>query len=196
MIRKHVITGGACVGKTTLIEELDKLGYNHLPEAARNVIQREQKLEKYLPAYEGIFPWTDLYHFQEEVRDAQISSENMIEPSLLMGDPNGWEEKDHDIFLDRSLVDGIAYGRVGGIEEIPELREMIKQAEYSKIFFLEHLDVYFKDEQRYEDEDESRQVHEEIYNVYTELGFDVVRVPAVSIEERVDIVLNEIKKGA
>lgn len=181
MTKKYVITGGACVGKTTLLEELEKLGYETVPEAARQIIEREQGHHKLNPRWNPILPWTDLYKFQEEVERRQRCNENDIKNDVA--------------FLDRSLVDGIAYARLGDIEELPNLRKYITKAKYTKVFFLEHLPFYHKDDQRYEDEKTSKDIHNEIYNVYTELGFDVVRVPAVSVKERVKLILDEIKKG-
>lgn len=64
MLEKYVLTGGPGTGKTTLLKELAKRGYQTVPEAARLVIQEEQRKEQG-KGEQGILPWTDLYKFQK-----------------------------------------------------------------------------------------------------------------------------------
>ena len=180
---KYVITGGACVGKTTMINELKRRGYQVVGESARIIIDSEQVHEKMNPAYEGVYPWVDNEAFQHLV----IKTQTILEMNVF-----GVEEP---VFLDRSLVDGIAYSRVWKTPEIDGLRDMIITAEYGKVFFLENLGFYDQDEQRKESEIVNEKVHEHLFDIYTELGFEVIRVPALPIDERVDFVLERIDNG-
>jgi predicted ATPase len=181
---KYVITGGACTGKTTMINELKRRGYQIVGESARIIIDSEQVHEKMNPAYDGVYPWTDNHAFQLLV----VKLQKMLEDDIVN------REFKHN-FLDRSLVDGIAYAKIWKTEEVEGLREEIAKARYTTIFFLEQLGFYNMDEQRQESELVNREVHDKLFEIYTELGFDVVRVPPLPIDERVEFVLERVKNG-
>lgn len=181
-MNKFVITGGACVGKTTMINELKRRGYPVVGETSRIIIDSEQVHEKMNPTYKGVFPWIDNFKFQEMVIKLQVAME------ANLADMSG-----ESAFLDRSLVDGLAYSKIWGNPEVDGLRDLIKNSNYKKVFFLERLDFYEQDEQRQESEEVNIKVHEELRNVYTELGFDVVCVPALPIDERVEFIIENIK---
>jgi len=180
---KYVITGGACVGKTTMINELKRRGYRIVGESARIIIDSEQVHEEMNPAYEGVYPWVDNEAFQHLV----IKTQTILEMNAF--------NANEPVFLDRSLVDGIAYSKIWDTPEIDGLRDMIITSEYTKIFFLENLGFYNQDEQRKESEIVNQNVHDKLFEIYTELGFEVVRVPALPIDERVDYVLERINYG-
>lgn len=180
---KYVITGGACVGKTTMINELKRRGYRIVGESARIIIDSEQVHEEMNPTYEGVYPWVDNEAFQHLV----IKTQKILE----------WNAREENVpvFLDRSLVDGIAYSKIWDTPEIEGLRDQIVNAQYTKVFFLENLGFYNQDEQRKESEIVNQKVHDKLFEIYTELGFDVVRVPALPIDERVNYVLERIYDG-
>lgn len=58
---KFVITGGPGFGKTTLLKELEKLGYYVFHEAARAIIEEQEKSDN------PIFPWKDRIKFDYKV---------------------------------------------------------------------------------------------------------------------------------
>ena len=178
---KFVITGGACVGKTTMINELHRRGFQIVGESARVIIDSEQVHQDMNPTYKGIFPWVDNFEFQKLVLKLQTKLEE------------GAEDESTPYFLDRSLVDGIAYSRVWGTPELEGLRDRIKDANYHTVFFLESLGFYKQDEQRKESEIMNEKVHEELRKIYYELGFRVVEVPALGIDERVEYILEYIE---
>ncbi len=180
-MNKYVITGGACTGKTTMINELKRRGFCIIDESARLIIESEQVHAKMNPAYEPIVPWIDNYAFQGEVIKLQTLMEMNATGSRAV--------------LDRSLVDGIAYSKMWGNKEYEGVRDRIKEANYTQVFFLENLGFYEQDDQRKESEEFNQKLHEELYNTYIELGFDVVRVPALPIDERVYFIVKEIGNG-
>lgn len=179
---KYVITGGPCVGKTTTLNEL-KREFSILDETARIIIQREQEKEENDPSYVGCVPYKRLYDFQVAVAEMQMWREEVLDENLPMNVP---------VFLDRSLVDNIAFARIGGVDESPNIRKNIENAKYQKVFFLEHLGIYEKDGQRRESMEYGLKVHNEIRNVYKELGFNVIDIPAVSVEERISLIKQHI----
>ena len=181
-MEKYILTGGPGTGKTTLLDSLTKKGFASLPEVARQIIAEEQVKEKD-DGYQGVYPWTNLALFQKLVMKRQLQQEQRIKHS-----PH------NRIFLDRSLADSIAYAEIGNIPVHHDLHDLIEQADYTRVFYLEQLPFYNQDKERKEDQTLARRIHEKLYHVYDRLGFDIVTVPVCgSIEERVQFVLKETR---
>ena len=169
---KYIFTGGPGVGKTTLLERLAEKGYEVVPEAARPVIKEQQ--EKQHP----ILPWTNFQKFEEIVLERQLEYEQAMPGAD---------------FLDRSLIDHLAYALTGGAKLRSDIYDLIKKANYTRVFFLEQLPDYCQDDQRKEDPVKAKIIHDKLYELYDHLGCDIVTVPPVSVDERLDLILNEIK---
>jgi len=54
---KIVLEGGACAGKTSVINELEKRGFFVIPEAALQLIEEEHL------TVGRVYPWTDFKEF-------------------------------------------------------------------------------------------------------------------------------------
>jgi len=96
-------------------------------------------------------------------------------------------------FLDRSLIDHLAYALTGGAKLRSDIYDLIKKANYTRVFFLEQLTDYCQDDQRKEDPVKAKILHDKLYELYDHLGCDIVTVPPVSVDERLELILNEIK---
>ena len=184
-MNKYIITGGACTGKTAIIDRLFDRGYFVVNEVARDLISEEKLKKEKFPDYNPILPQTDLLAFQYLVIQRQLNLEKSIDSDVS--------------FLDRSLVDSIAYCNVGDCSLGDFLLDLISSANYSKVFYLESLPFYETDSHRQESLGERELVHKELFQVYTSLGFEVVRVPFFetdtkdeSIDKRVDYVLQRL----
>ncbi len=164
-----VITAGPSAGKTSTLRELSARGYRTLPEAARILFDQAVS--------EGEDP--------EEIREADDFHEQVervdrrIESQLA-------ELAGADVFLDRSLADNIAYRRHFGNPVPDDLRAEVTDR-YDLIFLLEQL-PFEEDYARDEDADEAKELHATIRETYLDLGYDVVEVPVVPIDERVDLI--------
>jgi len=165
--KKIVLAGGPCCGKTTLINELKKRGYEIIDESAREILAENIKIE-YAEIQKKIF----LRQLEKEARA---------------------KEKIKDlIFLDRGYIDGVAYCQLK-LGYIPEpLKSFDFRNQYDIIFILDLL-PFEKDGLRVEkDEDEARTVHEAIVSAYKSFGYDVVVVPVMPIEKRVEFILGRV----
>ena len=185
-MEKYILTGGPGTGKTAVLKGLSKQGFATVPEAARQIILEEQQKERINSGYQGILPQNNLSLFQNLVIGRQLEQEMKIPFSS------------GNVFLDRSLVDPIAYAEVGNITPSSDLYQLIEEAEYKRMFFLERLPFYEQDEERKEDSGLAQRIHEKLYQVYDRLGFDIVTVPVgkssekeLNIEERVKFILSE-----
>lgn len=170
MKKRYVISGGTCCGKSATIKALKDKGYRCVKEVAREVLARGHN--NYGTSIEQIAANQEkIYYYQSIVEE---------------GDKGG--------FFDRGTVDNIAYsqhflGRTPTYVDIEDAR-----GRYDKVFFLDRL-PYDKDGLRVEeDEIEAEVIHNRIRDLYDELGYDIIDVPVMSLEDRVDFILNHIKE--
>lgn len=184
---KYILTGGPGVGKTTLIERLAKMDYHIIPEVARQVI-REQLYEEEKRAdknYKGILPWTNLEKFQELVIERQLVYEQYYDYLLI---------NVKDAFLDRSVIDNIAYSEIGNVTINRDMNRLIKSRDYHTVFYLENIAAFKTDYERRETKTEAKILHEKLLEVYQRYELNIIKVPAMSIEDRLELILNEIRK--
>jgi predicted ATPase len=170
-----VLTGGPSSGKTCTISYLKDLGYATTVESARVLIDQEiakgRTLEQVRAGGEA---------FQQEILCMKELLEREIPPDRLT-------------FFDRGVPDSIAYYRADGYDVAPVLHAS-RQRRYRAVFHLDQL-PFEKDYARMEDEEEADKLSRQLFSAYTDLGYDVVRVPIASVEERAAQILREIQKS-
>lgn len=172
MTTSIVLTGGPCSGKTTTIAGLMEIGFDTVPEIATTVIQ------------EGVhLPWVDPVDFRKEVLTRQFEAERYL--------------SSHDarpLFLDRGVFDGIGYSIASG-QPVPEfLHKDASGQKYSLAFLMEPLPYWSDDGVRYEDRSFSQQLTPIMETVYKESGIEVIRVPFMSMQERICFILSEVRR--
>lgn len=182
MVAKYVITGGPGVGKTSVLEELALRGHKVVPEAARAIIETEYTRARYDPSHVPIIPQTHFEKFQEYTTTLQMSLEAALENT----------QTTTNAFLDRSLVDNVAYMELAGMKVPDSLHMKITDAKYTKVFFLASLAHYSTDNVRTEDAAQAELIHEKIGQVYRRMGYEVIDVPAFGIKERADFIVNTL----
>lgn len=180
---KIPISGGPHTGKTTLIEALKQEfpDAHFVPEPATKVIEQELALSGQNPDYTPRVPWIDYSKFGPLVTQKSVELESEIPESTDL------------VFQDRSLIDTIAYCKLNNFEEfIPEVRQKIALARYAMAFFCEPVGSYVATHIRRETEDEARKTHEYLAEAYDGAGITVVHLPAVAVEERLEIIRDSI----
>jgi len=183
-MRKIVLTGGPCSGKTTLLEHLRAAGCATAPEAAIQVI-RDLTAELGL---DGQRSWRDTHwvDFQERVARLQIEHEASAER-------DGAEL----LVCDRGLLDGLAYCRYRGVEPPPRLLDLVRSGRYDQVFVLDTLEDFDArlDTGRTDDREDSLRVGALIRSVYREHGYQPVRVPELAVEARAARILRHARGG-
>jgi len=169
------ITGGPCCGKTTLLNILAAQSYQTVPEAARMIIEEEQKRGS------ACVPWIDLYGFQESAASRILELEHSFEDSLL--------------FCDRGIVDGHGYSTNGKVPT-PEIIRDLGTRRYGAVFILDPIPSYQKDESRKEDSLEARKIHRAIWRAYQDFGYSPIRVPVMDQKERARYFVKLVEKIA
>lgn len=171
-MKPYVLTGGPGVGKTTVLELLASRGYAITPEAARMIIEEETIKDS------EILPWKNLEKFQERIAERQFEMEENLSDGIT--------------FLDRSLVDGYAFCTLGRVKA-PEIISQHAKNRYGKVFLLEPLHIYKTDAVRKENKEFAVEIHNEITKSYLLFGYDLIRVPALLPEKRIDFILEHIE---
>jgi predicted ATPase len=170
----HVIAGALSCGKTTLIDQLADQGFRTAPEGARLYLERlraggrtTEEISRNLAA------------LQHGIVDMQLRMEDELQAADI-------------VFLDRAVPDCLAWWRVYGLNPNEFLTECFRHR-YASVFILDPLPIQ-RDGFRPEDEAVAAFLDEWTARDYTSLGYQVVRVPVLSIQERIAFVLERLSE--
>lgn len=165
----HVITGAPSCGKTTLLDLLAARGFRTVPESGRRYMEGE--LARGRTIQEIHAHGTDL---QRSIVDVQTG----IEDGLAPGDV---------AFLDGALPGSLAWYRYFGLDP-NEILPRCFRYRYASVFILDRLPVRLNG-LRFEDDALAGFLEDWLARDYTALGYEIVRVPVLAPDERVDFVL-------
>jgi len=170
-MRRFILTGAPGAGKTVILRALEKRGFGVVEEAATDVIALEQ-------ARGAAEPWRSPAFLDAVV---ELQKQRLVRAARF-------EEAIQ--FHDRSAVCTLAlawYLRLavsaGLAEELSRIEA--EQAYDKRVFFIENLGFIAPTEARritFEESLRFERIHEETYR---ELGYELVRVKAGPLEERV-----------
>ena len=172
----HVITGAPCSGKTTLIDQLADKGFQTNPETGRKYIEREMARGRTIDQIRE-----NDAAFARALKDMQLGIEHRLQAIDV-------------IFLDRAFPDCRAFFRVTGLNPNEILAECFHHR-YASVFILDRLPVQ-QDGVRTEDDVTADLLDKWLARDYSALGYRVVRVPALSPEERLTFVLERLSEQA
>jgi predicted ATPase len=169
----YVITGGPSSGKTTLIDHLAQQGFYIAPEIAR------EHIERFLA---NNHTFEDLRHetkrLQRDILAAALKRERKLPPT-------------QEIFFDRGTTDSVGYFHYYGMET-HQIIPACQYHHYKKIFYCHPLTLIY-DEVRIEDTAAARKISDLIYNAYKNMGYQLIELPPISVEERVRIILSHLE---
>lgn len=181
-IKKVAFVGTSCIGKTTLIEELQKTYGNdntiaYVPEAARVFFT-----QNILPEEERFTAGT-----QGQVQDLALLNEQQAHahPEVRV------------ILCDRSVIDAVVYTKAHGDEEGSE--SLLRKVEYwlptyNKFLLLDPTDIpYQTDDVRKEDASTRERFHQAFLDFFSEqnLPFEILSGTPEKRIQRVKEILGE-----
>lgn len=177
----YIITGGPGVGKTALIEELNRQGFSTVPEDARRIIKEQIDLGE-----DGL-PWKNKEKYALLMCEASIHNYK-----LALKDTTSWI-----LFFDRGLLDAICYMRMQDIMISNTALEQIANYRYAKSVFIlpPWQEIYHTDAERKQDWKEAESTFHNMKNTYLAFGYDVIELPKTSVSERATFILNHIAKN-
>lgn len=177
---KFVLTGGPGVGKSTIIEELNKLGYKVLPEAFTEVCREAQQAKTFDSILvDGVF--VDPAGFQKKL---------MLKQRQLEESPTG------PAFLDRSKVDLVIFGDYYPPKVPQEFYDEAMESKYDLVFLINPLpeQFYQQTELRRESYLESQNLHKFLKEGYENFGYKVIEVPFDTAEKRVQFIIDRVNQ--
>ena len=173
--KRIVLAGGPGTGKTSVINALKKERFCCFEEAARDIFN-EFKLK-------GSDFKTNPIKISENILDKRKSdfeSANLISCRKRI------------VFYDRGIHEITAYLNSIG-KSSKYWYEIPFKYNYDLIFLFEPWkEIYKKDENRIEDFSDAEKISPFIIEVYRKSGINMVKVPNLSIEERVKFILNNL----
>jgi predicted ATPase len=174
--KRYVITGGPGSGKSTLVNELEKLGYACSAEISREMIRAE------VAKGSDCLPWLDISCFSDKVI-AEMT--------------RAWERSSGNTltFFDRGIPDVIAYLKIAGLT-VPSgyLSALAAHPYEPQVFILPPWeDIYVNDSERWQSFEEASAIFHAIRETYTQFGFQLIEVPKAAEAARIAFVLNCIK---
>jgi len=171
----HVITGAPCSGKTTLLDLLADMGYKTIPEAGRTLIESE--------LVKG-------FSIDEIRQDQSVLTLQIY--ALMLNNESGLDPGEV-CFLDRALPDAPAFYRFAGMNPNDALPECF-QYHYRSVFILDRL-PYQIDGVRVADDPTAENLDTWIERDYKAMGYNFVRVPVLSPEERLSFILERLSEN-
>ena len=165
----YVITGAPCSGKSAVIQALAHRGFKVVHETARAFIDSQLASGLTLKEIKS-----DILSFERHILLEKVR----IEASLPK----------HQIhFLDRAVPDSVAYYQLEGLN-CDEPLGYSRQIQYRGIFLFERL-AFETDKVRTEDNALATQIELLLEKCYRQLGYTIIRVPVMPVEQRADWVL-------
>lgn len=174
--KKIVVTGGPGTGKTTLIESLKERAFHCLPEISRQVTLEARK-----QGVEQLFLTNPLL-FSEKLLEGRV---NQYLESLSLA-----EEL---VFFDRGIPDVVAYLDYIGDSYPLDFEHACQRHMYDQVFLLPPWeDIYISDNERYENFDQARRIHDHLLKTYSRFGYQLTEVPTGTPEDRRDFIINNL----
>ena len=175
--RFFVVTGGSGSGKSALIDALEKSGYARSVEAGRGIIQDQVTIGG------SALPWSDHSLFAE---------------MMLCWEMRSYRMADHEtgaVFFDRGVPDVLGYLRLLNLPVLPHMQRAANTFRYNRRVFIAPPwhEIFQQDRERKQDFDEAVRTYDALAATYTELGYTLVEIPCVPVEERARFVLSKVE---
>lgn len=175
-----VISGGPGAGKTTVLRELQALGFQTEREVARQIIQ-----EQVQTGGTGL-PWMDRRKYTE------LMLQRSVESFL------GRISAQAPVFCDRGIPDTLCYARLIDLPELEPIETACRRYRYASVVFLAPpwREIYTMDAERKQDFAEAEKTFEVMMDVYRELGYEVVELPRLSPRPRAQFIVSRLNRPA
>lgn len=172
-----VVTGGPGSGKSSLINAMARRGFHTMPEAGRAIIQDQVRIGG------SALPWANRAIFAE----------------LMLGwELRSYQEalgRDAPVIMDRGLPDIVGYLTLCGLPVPPHVDAAARLCPYNKRVFLAPFwdTIFTQDAERKQDRQEAQATARVMGETYARLGYHLVELPLVSVEDRADFIADNLR---
>ncbi|KPE49220.1 AAA family ATPase [Chryseobacterium indologenes] len=174
----YVITGGPGVGKTSLLEALDKDGFRTVAEEARRIIKEQMN------SGGDALPWRNKIKYAELMLNASAETYRKIK-NTHPAEP---------VFFDRGILDTACYMEMENIPLSDKARAIIRETTYNHTVFIlpPWKEIYENDSERKQTWEEALSTFGKMKATYMKYGYHVVEVPKDTVKNRGLFVLEKI----
>jgi predicted ATPase len=172
-----ILTGGPGAGKTTLLTALAGRGYACVHDSARAIIQGRVRRGLSAQPDPAEFATATLHMDIERYRQAPTEADL--------------------VFFDRAIPDALCMLNDLGLLSMAEAGQSLLDFPYSHEVFVAPPweEIYATDNERDQRFDESVGVFRRASEWYGALGFELIELPCVSVDERCEFVLQRLRGG-
>jgi predicted ATPase len=171
----YILSGAMGVGKTTVLSKLSELGIPCVPEPAREILA-EQRLIQGMGVPE---------------KNAGMFSMLMLSRSIYNYFENHAVGK--LVIFDRGIPDMHAYAKLFRLDETPYVNAANEFRYNRTVFYLPAWQaIYTNDMERKMSFEDAKAFGDSARSIYEKLGYQILEVPRVSLDERVQFLLDRI----
>ncbi len=173
-----VITGGPGSGKTTVLRELEQLGFRCAPEVARQIIQEQVRESG------TALPWADRALYTHRMLERSVQSYQQHAPACV------------PTFFDRGIPDTLGYARLIGLHEDHDIRNACRLYRYASPVFLAPAwkEIYETDTERKQDFVEAERTCAVVTQTYRDCGYEVLEIPKMQPKQRADFIVKHVQE--
>lgn len=172
----YVVTGGPGMGKTALLNELERLNCTCVEESGRKIIIDE------LQCGGKALPWEDRALFARAMFNCALKDFKTHETSLA------------PVCFDRGIPDVIGYLKLCGLPVPEDMLSASKALRYNQKVFITPpwAEIYRNDAERKQSFSEAVATYEVMKTVYADLGYVLIELPKCPVLERANFVAEHI----
>jgi predicted ATPase len=175
---KIVITGGPSTGKSAIITELLKRGYDCLEEISRQVILNARK--------DGV----DQLFLKDPLKFSSLLLNGRVQQYEIAN-----SLRSSAVFIDRGIPDVLAYLDYIGITYPKLFDKACENHIYDYVLILAPWqEIYTQDNERYESFEQAIEIHHHLLNTYRNYHYNLIDIPFDTVEKRVDYILDVLNK--
>ena len=179
-LKRVVITGGPSTGKTSVIENLEQLGFPCVHELIRSMTSLEKNEDN-----AGDF----LVNPIVSVKDPKKFNQSLLDGRIKQYE-DAKETAGEVVFFDRGIPDVHAYMNCFGQTYTKEFEKPCYTYRYHQILLMPPWkEIHVVDNERFESFEEAERVYEHLKSTYEQVGYPITIIPKGSIEERTDFIL-------
>ncbi|MGB7600722.1 MAG: AAA family ATPase [Candidatus Sulfotelmatobacter sp.] len=174
--RLFIITGGLGSGKSTVIDALAERGISTMPEGGRTIIRDQVAIGG------NALPWLDRRAFAELMLSWEMRSHRM---ALALKGP---------VIFDRGVPDVLGYLRLSGLSIPSHVERAAQMFRYNRRAFIAPPwpEIFQIDAERKQSFEEAQATYEAMIESYSGLGYELIQLPLISRQERVNFLLGAI----
>ncbi len=170
-----ILSGCSGGGKSTLLSEMAKRGYDFVPEPGRQIVKEQEAIHG-----DGL-PWKNLGKFLD------LALSRYIHQFMIT------EESKKFVFFDRGIADAIDLNDKGN----QHFWNAANKFRYNQKVFLvpPWEEIYKNDSERKHSFQEAIKEYESLLIKYKKLDYEVVIIPQDSVQNRVDFIISNLTKA-